>query len=236
MGTVMKNLLWGIHLFVITCQVVYGNDRCCQQRIVQGFGHLDGFYDLHEVRPQQGDSPCEDECIYKRDKQPDEEYCFTVGDVEQSSKVYCKESSTATPESSMSEVTGIGSNAPDYKPEYFGELQGLRFSVLQEIKDLENLGTALRGLNSSLQVIVGQRKLKRKFSKCNQLLDIFETISDNMFGIDRAIFVCLQQESENISCNETEKEELRNFIKSIEIALEESRNMLSYKQQELNKV
>ena len=80
--------------------MVCGNDRCCQHRIVQGFGHLDGFYDLHEVRSQQGDSPCEDECIYKRDKQPDEEYCFTVGDVEESSNVYCQESSTTTPESS----------------------------------------------------------------------------------------------------------------------------------------
>ena len=112
----------------------------------------------------------------------------------------------------------------------------MRFSVLQEIKDLENLGTALRGLNSSLQAIIGQRKLKRKFRNCNQLIDIFETISDNLFGVDRAIFVCLQQESENISCNETEKEELKNFIKSIEVALKESKDMLSEKQQELNKV
>ena len=63
---------------------------CVKVTIVSGKGEMDGKYILKEVVGEKPDEVCNDGCIYYKDENKDDEYCFKSVEDEEGAFVQCE--------------------------------------------------------------------------------------------------------------------------------------------------
>ena len=182
---------------------------CCFTRTVKNLGTLNGVF-KYAPDVKIIDENCADDCIYTKEGDPDKNYyCFKSDPGVSLEDVVCEEIPATTTQLTTEKPKKENTTKAIERAQDFLEF------LKVELAELKSLSRALGDLESTLNEAFNRtRKKKEMISKndCHQLLENLEEFSYNLINEKESTSYCLRKISENVTCNDAEKESLKTHI------------------------
>ena len=104
----------------------------------------------------------------------------------------------------------------------------------EQVEEIQDIVEEVSKTIAILKNITTLRSQRKEVRKCQDFIVALKRVSNNILNAEKQVFICLQNEAENVSCNSTEKRGISDQMKVIENENVEAIQFLNNKRDDLN--